>query len=100
MNGEYKHIADTIYNRSKKEKAKSLVFDKLVSTFNTMSSARSSRRSGSTRRSSKSPDKVAGEQPGLRRLVQKRILDDVFGAAGGVFLFDHGVLLVAQLLVY
>jgi hypothetical protein len=26
---------------------------------------------------------IAGEQPGLRRLVQKRLLDDVFEAASG-----------------
>jgi hypothetical protein len=38
--------------------------------------------SASSRRS-KSPDMIAGEQPGLRRLVQKRLLDDVFEAASG-----------------
>jgi hypothetical protein len=34
-------------------------------------------------RRSKSPDMQPGEQPGLRRLVQKRLLDDVFQAASG-----------------
>jgi hypothetical protein len=32
---------------------------------------------------SKSPDMLPGQQPGLRRLVQKRLLDDVFEAASG-----------------
>ncbi|KAL7578402.1 hypothetical protein ACA910_012799 [Epithemia clementina (nom. ined.)] len=47
-----------------------------------MSTARSSRRTAATRRDSKSPDRLSGDYPGLRRLVQKRILDDVFGSAG------------------
>jgi hypothetical protein len=37
----------------------------------------------SVSRRSKSPDMAAGQQPGLRRLVQKRFLDDVFEAASG-----------------
>jgi hypothetical protein len=32
---------------------------------------------------SKSPDQLPGQQPGLRRLVQKRLLEDVFEAASG-----------------
>lgn len=55
-----------------------------------MSSARgaSSGRGGSRPRASaagrsKSPDAPSGQQPGLRRLVQKRLLDDVFEAASG-----------------
>lgn len=44
----------------------------------TMSSAR--RRS---ERRSKSPDMLPGEQPGLRGLVQRRILNDVFQTASG-----------------
>lgn len=57
-----------------------------------MSSARSARRSAggdsssSDRRSSgrsKSPDHLTGDQPGLRRIVQKRLLTDVFDGASG-----------------
>eukprot|EP00977_Amphora_coffeiformis_P003208 scaffold597_cov176-Amphora_coffeaeformis.AAC.14 len=48
-----------------------------------MSSARSSRRSGGGSSRSKSPDQLSGEQPGLRRLVQKRLLEDVFDGASG-----------------
>jgi len=40
-------------------------------------SARTSKRSSATRRS-KSPDDLPGEQPGLRRIVQQRLLKDVF----------------------
>lgn len=47
-----------------------------------MSSARSARRSGGSGRS-KSPDNMTGDQPGLRRLVQKRLLEDVFEGASG-----------------
>lgn len=47
-----------------------------------MSSSRSSRRSGGSSRS-KSPDHLTGDQPGLRRIVQKRLLEDVFDGASG-----------------
>ena len=46
-----------------------------------MSSGRSSRNRGSGR--SKSPDHLTGDMPGLRRLVQKRLLEDVFDGASG-----------------
>jgi hypothetical protein len=47
-----------------------------------MSSARRSVRTGGR---SKSPDGLTGEQPGLRRLVQKRLLDDVFEKSSRTF---------------
>ena len=44
-----------------------------------MSSSRSRRSGGSSR--SKSPDIMTADMPGLRRLVQKRLLEDVFDGA-------------------
>ena len=53
-----------------------------------MSSARSGGSRRATSRRSKSPDAPMGENgaPGLRTLVQKRILKDVFEAASSTFL--------------
>lgn len=56
---------------------------------NSMSSARRSTRTGGR---SKSPDGSTGEQPGLRRLVQKRLLDDVFEKSSRKF----GVVLLVK----
>lgn len=46
-----------------------------------MPTSRSRRSGGSSR--SKSPDYMTGDMPGLRRLVQKRLLEDVFDGASG-----------------
>ena len=50
-----------------------------------MSSARSRRSGGSGR--SKSPDHMTGDMPGIRRLVQKRLLEDVFDGASGTYYY-------------
>lgn len=48
-----------------------------------MSSARTSTRVTASSRRSKSPDLLQGEQPGLRRIVQTRLLKDVFDTTSG-----------------
>lgn len=52
-----------------------------------MSSARggSSARASRTKSRSQSPDSTPKDQPGLRTIVQQRILKDVFQHASGTF---------------
>jgi hypothetical protein len=42
-------------------------------------------RSSAASRRSKSPDLLQSEQPGLRRIVQQRLLKDVFESTSGTF---------------